>query len=198
MDGAPVRGNDFLWRIFSITQASQQTCIPRESGKKCSTTSLVCVIICCCRAGESIAIRLYLPLSASIRLYPPLSASIRPLSALCCRRVDPDPPVPQRLRADTDDEGRQQEVLRPLLPQPGAGGRGGTALLQATGDGRLPACLPVCVCLSACLPVCLCSSPKPRCRYNAERSGCIARSHEERELIAAPLSAGDHDLPASG
>ena len=54
-------------------------------------------------------------------------------TCLIDRRVDSDPPLSQRLRTDADDARHQQEVLGALPPQPGAGRRGGAALLQAAG-----------------------------------------------------------------
>ena len=41
--------------------------------------------------------------------------------------------ISERLRADTDDAGHQQEVFSSLLPEPGARGRRGETVLQTTG-----------------------------------------------------------------
>ena len=47
--------------------------------------------------------------------------------------------VPVAIRFDTNVQAGAQQVQREVLPQSGAGRRGGPALLQAAGDSAVPA-----------------------------------------------------------
>ena len=55
-----------------------------------------------------------------------------------CRRIDPNPAVPLRLRAHADDARRAEALLGALLPEPRARRRRGAPLLQAARDHSLP------------------------------------------------------------
>lgn len=52
------------------------------------------------------------------------------------RRVHSHSVIPGWLWSDPNNAGHKQEVLSPLLPEPGADWRGREALLQTTGDER--------------------------------------------------------------
>ncbi len=122
MDGAPVRGENIPIRCaparpHGAARRAQRACAGPLRRRHSCRRALPWALLAAARAAPT-------------RLPPTLTP------------IPTGQAVPGAVRPDAHVQDGAQQVQRQVLPQPGAGRRGGPALLQAAGDRALPPARP--------------------------------------------------------